>query len=144
MIAPWALLLLFYFLRRLGKQGETIGQIAGVVTAAVAVLRYEDLNDWAVRLLGVGDQPVDRSALGSCRVSASSRCCGRSAIAPQAASPSCTSSSRRAVRTRCLASAPARCWLRACDSVSSFGQYGRAESAGERRCSPSTMLRKAC
>jgi hypothetical protein len=55
-IAPWTLLLLFYFLRRLGKQGEMIGQIAGVVTAGVAVLRYEDLNDWAVRLLGVGSQ----------------------------------------------------------------------------------------
>ena len=53
-IVPWALLLLFYFLKRLGKRGEMIGQIAGVVTAAVAVLRYEDLNDWAVRLLGVG------------------------------------------------------------------------------------------
>jgi hypothetical protein len=53
-IAPWALLLLFYFLRRLGKQGEMIGQTAGVVTAGVAVLRYEDLNDWAVRLLGIG------------------------------------------------------------------------------------------
>ena len=58
-IAPWALLLLFYFLRRLGKQGEMIGQIAGVVTAAVAVLRYEDLNDWAVRLLGIGSRRVD-------------------------------------------------------------------------------------
>jgi len=55
-IAPWALLLLFYFLRRLGKQGETLGQIAGVVTAGVAVLRYEELNDWAVHLLGVGAQ----------------------------------------------------------------------------------------
>jgi hypothetical protein len=53
-IVPWALLLLFYFLRRLGRQGEMIGQIAGVVTAAVAVLRYEDLNDWAVRILGIG------------------------------------------------------------------------------------------
>ena len=53
-IVPWALLLLFYFLRRLGKQGEMIGQIAGCVTAAVAVLRYEELNDWGVRLLGVG------------------------------------------------------------------------------------------
>ena len=52
--APWALLLLFYFLQRLGKQGEMVGQIAGVVTAAVALLRYEELNDWAVRLLGVG------------------------------------------------------------------------------------------
>lgn len=53
-LAPWVLLLLFYFLRRLGKQGEMIGQISGVIVAAVAVLRYEELNDWAVRLLGIG------------------------------------------------------------------------------------------
>ena len=53
-IAPWVLLLLFYFLRRLGKQGEMISQISGVVVAAVAVLRYEQLNDWATKLLGVG------------------------------------------------------------------------------------------
>jgi hypothetical protein len=53
-IAPWALLLLFYFLRRFGKQGEMVGQISGVVLAAVAVLRYEQLNDWGVRLLGAG------------------------------------------------------------------------------------------
>ena len=53
-IAPWALLLMFYFLRRLGKQGETIGRIAGVVTAGVAVLHSEELNDWAVHLLGIG------------------------------------------------------------------------------------------
>ena len=54
MIAPWALLLLFYFLRRLGKQGELIGQISGVIVAAVAVLRYEQLNDWVGRLFGSG------------------------------------------------------------------------------------------
>jgi hypothetical protein len=53
-LVPWALALLFYFLRRLGKQGELIGQISGVVVAAVAVLRYEQLNDWVVRLFGVG------------------------------------------------------------------------------------------
>ena len=53
-IAPWALLLLFYFLRRFGKQGEMVGQISGVVLAAVAILRYEQLNDWGVRLLGIG------------------------------------------------------------------------------------------
>jgi hypothetical protein len=53
-LVPWALLLLFYFLRRLGKQGELVGQISGVVFAGVAVLRYEQLNDWVVRLFGVG------------------------------------------------------------------------------------------
>ena len=53
-LVPWALLLLFYFLRRLGKQGEMIGQISGVVVAAVAVLRYEQLNDTVGRLFGIG------------------------------------------------------------------------------------------
>jgi hypothetical protein len=53
-IAPWMLLLMFYFLRRLGKEGEMLGQISGVIAAAVAVLRYEQLNDWASRLVGVG------------------------------------------------------------------------------------------
>ena len=53
-IAPWVLLLLFYFLRRLGKQGEMIGQISGVVVAGVAVLRYEQLNDLVGRLFGIG------------------------------------------------------------------------------------------
>jgi hypothetical protein len=53
-LVPWALFLLFYFLRRLGKQGELIGQISGVVFAGVAVLRYEQLNDWVVRLFGIG------------------------------------------------------------------------------------------
>ena len=55
-IVPWVLLLLFYFLRRLGRQGAMIGQIAGLVTASVALLRYEELNDWAVRLVGAGAQ----------------------------------------------------------------------------------------
>ncbi|MDX2201140.1 MAG: hypothetical protein NW223_00160 [Hyphomicrobiaceae bacterium] len=53
-IAPWMLLLIFYFLRRLGQEGEMMGQISGVVAAAVAVLRYEELNDWGSRLFGVG------------------------------------------------------------------------------------------
>ena len=38
----------------LGKQGELVGQISGVVFAGVAVLRYEQLNDWVVRLFGIG------------------------------------------------------------------------------------------
>src|SRR5262245_6601808 len=61
-LVPWALFLLFYFLRRLGKQGEIIGQISGVVFAGVAVLRYEQLNDWVVRLFGIG---ADQWVLGT-------------------------------------------------------------------------------
>jgi hypothetical protein len=62
-VAPWVLVLLFYFLTRLGKQGEMIGQISGVIVAAVAILRYEDLNDWAVRLFGTGASRADVAAL---------------------------------------------------------------------------------
>jgi hypothetical protein len=60
---PWGLLLLFYFLRRLGRQGELVGQISGVVFAGVAVARYEQLNDWIVRLVGVGVAPWMLGAL---------------------------------------------------------------------------------
>lgn len=64
-LVPWALLLLFYFLRRLGKQGEMVGQISGVVVAGVALLRYEQLNDWVVRLFGIG---ADRWVLAALAV----------------------------------------------------------------------------
>ena len=53
-IGPWSLLLLFFFLRHLGKYTAITGQISGAVVAAVYVLRYEPINDWAVRLLGIG------------------------------------------------------------------------------------------
>lgn len=53
-IVPWALLLLFYFLRRLRKNLEIVGQLAGVAASAIAVLRYEEINDWSVRLFGAG------------------------------------------------------------------------------------------
>ena len=53
-IAPWVLLLLFYFLRRLGERAELVGQISGVVVAGVAVLRLEQLNDWVGKLFGIG------------------------------------------------------------------------------------------
>ena len=62
-IAPWALLLLFYFLRHLGAYSAIVGQISGVVVAAVYVLRYESLNDWAVHLLGIGADPWTMLAL---------------------------------------------------------------------------------
>jgi hypothetical protein len=53
-IAPWVVLLMFYFLRRLSRQAETIGQFSAVVVAAVALLRLDQLNDWLARLFGVG------------------------------------------------------------------------------------------
>jgi hypothetical protein len=53
-IGPWTLLLLFYFLRHLGEYSSVVGQISGAVLAAVYVWRYENVNDLAVRFLGIG------------------------------------------------------------------------------------------
>ncbi len=57
-VAPWALLLLFYFMQRLGRDLERVAQIAGIVGSGVAVLRYDDINDWALRLAGAGAHMV--------------------------------------------------------------------------------------
>jgi hypothetical protein len=56
-IVPWAILLPFFFLRRLDKNREMIAQGASVIASAVAILRYPQINDWAVRLLGAGAEP---------------------------------------------------------------------------------------
>jgi hypothetical protein len=53
-IGPWALLLLFYFLGRLGRKVERLGQVVGGFASLLAVFRYEQVNDWAVRLVGMG------------------------------------------------------------------------------------------
>jgi hypothetical protein len=53
-IGPWALLLLFYFLHRFRQTTKRAAQTSGVTALAVAVLRYQELNDWSVRVLGMG------------------------------------------------------------------------------------------
>ena len=53
-IAPWAILLLFFFLRRFGKNLAMVGQMGGIAGGLFAVLRYQDVNNWAQRFLGGG------------------------------------------------------------------------------------------
>ncbi|MGE5512805.1 MAG: hypothetical protein ACM31O_16315 [Bacteroidota bacterium] len=53
-IGPWAVFLLFFFLRRLGKNLAMVGQIGGLVGGLFAALRYQDINNWAQRFLGSG------------------------------------------------------------------------------------------
>lgn len=53
-IAPWAVFLLFFFLRRFGKNLAMVGQIGGVAGGLFAALRYQDINNWAQRFLGSG------------------------------------------------------------------------------------------
>jgi hypothetical protein len=53
-VAPWSLLILFYFLRRFARNVEVLGQIGGVAGGLGAVLARDELKDWAVRYLGIG------------------------------------------------------------------------------------------
>ena len=53
-IAPWVILLLFFFLRRFGKNLAMVGQMGGIAGGLFAILRYQDVNNWAQRFLGGG------------------------------------------------------------------------------------------
>ena len=56
LIAPWALLLLLYFMKRLGDEIGRYGQAASVAASIGAFFLRDDLNDWALRLTGAGAQ----------------------------------------------------------------------------------------
>lgn len=56
-IVPWAILLPFFFLRRLDRNRELIAQGASILASFIAILRYPQINDWAVRLFGAGAEP---------------------------------------------------------------------------------------
>jgi len=50
----WALLLLFYFHRRYEKSLEAVGKIAGLIASALAILQYDNIVNYAVRITGSG------------------------------------------------------------------------------------------
>lgn len=50
----WALMLLFFFFRRFEKDLEAVGKIAGVIVSAFAILKYEEIIDYSVRIAGSG------------------------------------------------------------------------------------------
>lgn len=53
-VAPWSMLLLFYYLKRFARRVEVIGQIVGVAGGLLAVIVRDDLKDWAVKFVGIG------------------------------------------------------------------------------------------
>jgi hypothetical protein len=50
----WALLLLFYFYGRRDKEIQGLARIGGVIGGAVAIVKYEQIIDFLVRLIGSG------------------------------------------------------------------------------------------
>ncbi len=61
----WALMLLFFFLRRYKQDVETVGKIAGVIVSGIAFLRYEELVGYFERLAGSGADSISLGFLGA-------------------------------------------------------------------------------
>lgn len=57
MVGPWALLLLFFFLSRVSERRRLIGRALGTTVGAVAVMKFEEITDFAVSLTGSGMGP---------------------------------------------------------------------------------------
>lgn len=60
----WALLILLFFFRRHERDAEAAAKIAGGIASAVAVLKYNQIIDYSVRLLGAGADPRELIGLG--------------------------------------------------------------------------------
>jgi len=54
MVGPWALLLLFFFLTRFSERRRNLGRAAGTAVGALAVFKFEEATDAAVKLTGSG------------------------------------------------------------------------------------------
>lgn len=53
-IAPWAVLLIVYFVRRVDGRLFSLAQLSTIIASAVAVLNYEQITSVSVRVLGAG------------------------------------------------------------------------------------------
>jgi hypothetical protein len=59
MFAAWALLLVVFFFRQYERDIEAAGKIAGGIAGAVAILKYNEIIDYATRFVGSGADPLE-------------------------------------------------------------------------------------
>ena len=59
MFAAWALLLVLFFFRQYERDIEAAGKIAGGIAGAVAILKYNEIIDYATRFVGSGADPME-------------------------------------------------------------------------------------
>jgi hypothetical protein len=64
MFAAWAMLLVLFFFRRHERDIEAAGKIGGGIASAVAIIKYNEIIDYATRFLGSGADPLELSILG--------------------------------------------------------------------------------
>lgn len=58
MFGAWALALLFFFFRSMEKDMEAVGKITGVIGSGIAILKYDEIVDYSVRITGTGADQV--------------------------------------------------------------------------------------
>ena len=66
----WGLLLLFFFYSRRDKEMQSIARMGGVVGSAVAVVKYDQIIDFCVRIFGSGAGWISLAVLSSVAVAA--------------------------------------------------------------------------
>ena len=68
--AAWAMLLVLFFFRRYERDIEAAGKIGGGIASAVAILKYNEIIDYATRFLGSGADPVGLAVTASLLITA--------------------------------------------------------------------------
>lgn len=64
LFAAWALMLVVFFFRRHERDIEAAGKIGGGMASAVAIIKYNEIIDYATRFLGSGADLMGLSVLG--------------------------------------------------------------------------------
>ena len=70
MFAAWALLLVLFFFRQYERDIEAAGKIAGGIASAVAIVKYNEIIDYATRFVGSGADPIELSLMAGILVAA--------------------------------------------------------------------------
>lgn len=65
LFAAWALLLVLFFFRRQDRDLEKAGKMAGGFASAIAVLKYNEIVDFAMRFVGSGSDPFEIGVLAA-------------------------------------------------------------------------------
>ena len=63
MFAAWALLLVLFFFRQHQRDIEAAGKIGGGIASAVAIVKYNEIIDYATRFIGSGADPWELSLM---------------------------------------------------------------------------------
>jgi hypothetical protein len=70
LFVAWAFLLVLFFFRGHARDVEAAGKIGGGIASAVAIVKYNEIIDYATRFLGSGADPLELSILAGLLVTA--------------------------------------------------------------------------